>query len=207
MQDELIEIARRELADKQAHSGRERGYLFHHGLRTARLALWLAGQIGEDAGQPDEVLLAAGLLHDCGKGHNDHHLVGAARARELLAGAMPDEQVAAACEIIAAHNQRGNSDQSAAIRIIQDADVLDHHGAQHVWLGIIWNTAHGEPIDELARYHFGDENQRWVDYGERSLNFDASRAEFSVRRTFQERFFARFAEELGGPWPRKEDTQ
>ena len=202
MQDRLIEIARQELAGEKRHPARERGYTFHHGLRTARLSLWLAEELGGDVGQPMDVLFAAGLLHDVGKGEPDHHLVGARRAEKLLSGVMPSEQVAAACEIIAAHCLRDlPNEHPAATRIIQDADILDHHGAQHVWLAIYWNAHHGEPVDELARYHFDEENQRWVNGSCASLNFDVAREEFDRRRAFQEQFFNQFRQELMGPWP------
>ncbi|PLT29954.1 HD domain-containing protein [Peribacillus deserti] len=66
------------------------------------------------------------LLHDLTKGIEPHNETGADLVKSLLQPYCPEEEIYPISEIVRLHNKRGNSDFPIHIKIIQDADVLDH---------------------------------------------------------------------------------
>ena len=80
----IIEIARVAMAQRQPRQEREKGYVFHHGLRTAKIAMKLFDSLEcPDKTCPD-ILFCAALFHDVGKGTEPHNETGAKIASELL---------------------------------------------------------------------------------------------------------------------------
>ena len=78
-----------------------------------------------------DVVRTAALLHDIGEseGRADHHLRGAARARELLAD-QPQAFAEAVSHAIEAHRFRQPPDpQTLEAQVLSDADKLDATGA------------------------------------------------------------------------------
>jgi len=103
---------------------------FEHVLRV-----WhLAERIGQAEGADMEVLQAAALLHDVGRGEQSrsgrcHAEVGAELARVILVGRPPD-RIEAVARAIAEHRFRGNAIPSTLeARVLYDADKLDALGA------------------------------------------------------------------------------
>jgi uncharacterized protein len=191
----LIEIARGAMAGVKAHPARETGYVFHHGLRVAKIAMDLLGRLGEPAGAAPGVIWAACLFHDVGKGVEPHHQTGAARARELLAGELPATELRTVAELILLHNQRGREGLSTAAKVVQDADLLDHFGAQCVWLCISWSRTYDRTIEQALEFYNGAENGRYIAGSRASLHFAASREEFDRRVAVERRFFDELAAE------------
>ena len=62
---------------RQAHLERERGSVYFHGQRVAKGVLELRRRVTEDASH-DEILRAAAIFHDIGKGIEPHAQSGAA---------------------------------------------------------------------------------------------------------------------------------
>lgn len=103
------------------------GHDFDHVLRVTALAERIAAAEGADL----TVVRAAALLHDIGASQDrrTHHLIGAARARELLAG-QPVAWVEAVAHAIEAHRFRADpSPRTLEARCVSDADKLDAIGA------------------------------------------------------------------------------
>jgi uncharacterized protein len=103
------------------------GHDYDHVLRVLALAL----HIGRVEGADLEVVRTAALLHDVAEGEDRdyHHLVGAARAREILVGeeARFIEEVA---HCIEAHRFRHEPEpRTLEARVLSDADKLDAIGA------------------------------------------------------------------------------
>ena len=57
-----IQVARSAMAGRRAHPQRERGYTFHHGLRTARISLQLHDQISKPLEVSEPLLFVAALF-------------------------------------------------------------------------------------------------------------------------------------------------
>ncbi len=101
-----------------------------HGFEHVLRVLKLAERIGAAEGADLQIVRAATLLHDVARGQAGNHAVlGAVRAREVLAGA-PADVIDAVAHAIAAHRFRGNA-QPATLeaRVLSDADKLDAIGA------------------------------------------------------------------------------
>jgi uncharacterized protein len=103
------------------------GHDFDHVLRV----LALAERIGRAESADLAVVRTAALLHDIGEsaGRADHHLRGAAMARELLAG-QPAAFVDAVAHAIEAHRFRADpAPRTLEAQVLSDADKLDAIGA------------------------------------------------------------------------------
>jgi len=121
--------------DDQAHD-------FDHVLRV----LALAERIARAEGANIAIVRAATLLHDIAHGQPQHHLAGAQRARDILAGHDP-EFVEAVAHAIQAHRFRSSPDPATLeAQVLFDADKLDAIGA----IGIARAFAHsahlGQPL-------------------------------------------------------------
>ena len=194
----MIELARSIMSQRKSHPAREKGYIFYHGLRTAKIAMKLFDSLG----RPDEVcpdiLFCAAIFHDIGKGTAPHNETGASMVSELLKDHCKPEEISDITHIIRQHNKRLNSrEDSTALRIHQDADILDHFGtqSQSVWLKFLWSSVHEETPEQALQFYNGQENQEWITGARSVLNFDISRQIFDKRLNFERRFFDLFAHE------------
>jgi uncharacterized protein len=103
------------------------GHDFDHVLRVLALAERIARAEGADL----VVVQTSALLHDIGEsaGRANHHLLGAAMARELLA-AQPPAFVDAVAHAIEAHRFRADpAPVTLEAQVLSDADKLDAIGA------------------------------------------------------------------------------
>ena len=97
------------------------GYTLQHTQRVRPLARRFADEEGADG---DELDLAA-LMHDIAKAEGmEHACRGAERARTLLDGGLPPEQVERIAQTISAHNCAVPGDP-AEWRVLSDADKVD----------------------------------------------------------------------------------
>lgn len=168
---------------------REAGYVFHHGRRTAQIALHLADRV---RGAVDrDVLYAGALFHDVGKGDRPHNEAGALVARSLLEGACTPSEVAQICQIVRQHCLRKlPNDYSLATRLVQDADLLDHVGPMWIWYHVSWNALNGRTIDDALAYVYSEAHT--LQRAEPLLNLDASIAMYDERVAFERSFIAEF---------------
>jgi len=194
----LLDIARQAMGTRKGLLTREAGYLLHHGQRTAEIALHLCEQLDSHGEIDGEILHAAALFHDIGKGIDPHAETGAELARMLLSDVYSPQECERIAILIEQHNKRGQSNVSLAVDILQDADILDHFGAQAVWLCFLYNgyTKKG-PHGALA-YFESDENARYQQRSRAALNFDYSRVVLDQRLAIEQSFFTRFREEIDG---------
>jgi uncharacterized protein len=190
------------------------GHDFDHVLRV----LGLAERIAREEGADLRVVRAAALLHDVGEsqGRDDHHLRGAAMAREVLKDA-PAEFVEAVAHAIEAHRFRAEpAPRTLEAQIISDADKLDAIGAVGIARVFAYAGARGTalwrvPWREIAPIS-GDAEQQpkhlrdgytpvhefvyKLDRIPERLYTTAARAMAVERRAFMRMFFDRLDQEM-----------
>jgi uncharacterized protein len=118
-----------------------------HDFDHVRRVLSLAERIARAEGADLDVVRAAALLHDVGRGDpagRDHAEASAERARDILRS-LPPEKVEAVAQAILQHRFRaGPPPQSLEARCLFDADKLDAIGA----IGVARAFAHAGAIGQ-----------------------------------------------------------
>lgn len=186
----IDKIAWEVLRGRAEHTRREPDWLYYHGHRTGKIALWLADKIGEPVDR--HILYTGALFHDIAKGTEPHHEIGASQARGLLSSVCTATELDAISKVILYHNQRNNPEHSPDIKIVQDADLLDHVGVIGPWLAFYWSGSRKETIDDHLKFFRSGENLRHQQELRSSLNFAASVEEFDRRIEYEDEFFNRF---------------
>lgn len=188
----------------------EPGYRYHHGLRVGALAVGLAERekIAVDA----ELLYVAGVLHDVGKsgysGEEPHGPRGEEILRAETAAWFSADELDRVARMVSRHYARPRSrwyegQEKPAwpdeVLLIQDADILDHFGCNHVWQAFHWAShLRQSPQDTLAYYWRNPREVEWRGEGRNALNYDASREEFDRRLARSDAFCREFALEQAG---------
>ncbi len=124
------------------------GHDFDHVLRVTALAERIA--LAENADLA--IVRTAALLHDAGEsaGRTDHHLRGAAMARELLRD-QPPAFVEAVAHCIEAHRYRAEpAPRTLEAQVLSDADKLDAIGAIGIGRAFAYSGARGTPLWRVA---------------------------------------------------------
>jgi len=189
--EQIEEVARMHMLERKAQRAREPGWLFYHGIRTARIAGELCGLLEMQVDK--DVVFAGALFHDIGKGSEPHNLRGAELAEELLERYCTRKELDQVCEIVRLHNQRHDSaGHCPVVRVVQDADLIDHVGPIVPWLSFYWSGTHNETIDDHIRYVTGEENARYRQGMRDRLNFDVSVTMFDERVRWEDAFFETF---------------
>jgi uncharacterized protein len=201
---QIEQIARAHMLDRQEQTEREPGWLFYHGLRTAKIAEEICNLLGLQTDR--DVMFAGALFHDIGKGSEPHNQKGAELTERLLAKHCTKEELAQICEIVRLHNQRHESKAHPShVRAVQDADLIDHAGPIVSWLAFYWSGTHNETIHDHIRFITGEENAKNRMEMRSRLNFDVSVAMFDERVCWEDSFFKTFREVyFDGVW---HDTQ
>jgi putative nucleotidyltransferase with HDIG domain len=187
----ITRIAQKAMVNRAAPPTREPGWIYHHGLRTAKIALWLNDQLLTDA-DPD-VLFVGALFHDVGKDFEPHNETGAALVRKLLKKECTKQELKDIARMVRLHNQRRKThDYPHSVTIVQDADALDHMGAIDVWMAFYWSGVHRETFRDHMKYFQGAKNARWRKSLREGLNYDLSVQEFDRRVAYEDEFFEHF---------------
>jgi uncharacterized protein len=121
---------------------------FDHVLRVTALAERIAKEEGADLG----IVRAAALLHDVaatGRDREDHHLVGAERAREIMLSlGHPQAHAEAVAHCVQTHRFRKPEEapQTLEAQCVFDADKLDAIGAVGVARAFAYGAELGQPL-------------------------------------------------------------
>jgi uncharacterized protein len=189
--EQIEQLARTRMLKRQEHDGREPGWLFYHGLRTARVAWQICDRLNLEIDR--DVVYTGALFHDIGKGSEPHNLKGAKIVAKILEKHCDGDRLQQICEIVRLHNQRQVSgDHAPAVRVVQDADVLDHVGPVAPWLAFYWSGTRNETVDDHVRFITGRDHVRYLQKMRNMLNFDVSLAMFDERVRWQESFLETF---------------
>ena len=203
--ERLDELARKYMLDRKTHRAREIGAAYFHGARVGRSAARLRAMVTED-GSWDERLKCAGLFHDIGKGFPHHARIGALLLKEILKEEMPREDLEAVCRLVECHQDRGPGAGERTVweKILQDADLLDHYGAQGLWMSCTYYAYEGQKGMHEAAQFYESEYPGQIKKHRKLLNFPASRKIFDEKTAFELAVAKRMRIEGQGEYTREE---
>ena len=130
-----------------------------------------------------ETLLPAALLHDVGRGEEDHASVGAEKAKAILRRyEQPDENIEKIAAAISTHSFSGHKPpQTLEAKILSDADKLDALGAIGIYRTAVYSGEHSRPIGEFMA-HFDEKLFRLEDllFTEEAKRIAKSRTRYMI---------------------------
>lgn len=102
-------------------------------------------------------------------------------------------------QIIREHNRRGRGEAPFYVKIVQDADILDHFGTQEVWLNFMHQAYDESGPEKSVAYWASEEYANYFAKSRAELNYEISQAIFDEKKAFRLQFAERFKlESLGG---------
>ncbi len=181
------------LRNSDSQQFREKGYVFFHGKRVAELAMKIYAEVktGVEKIELDRIYIA-GLMHDIGKGKKHHALVGAKMVPKVIGAELSAEDMEVIQRLVREHNLRERPNICELdSKALQDADVLDHFGAQGLWISIYYTAKNGGDQIDLLKYYRSKEHQDYVNEKYYGLNFDISKKMFEERYSYQKDFLVK----------------
>ena len=195
---ELKALAYKHLGNRKAHPERERGFIYYHGQRGAKLAITLRKLIIPDLDDKDDILIVAAYFHDIAKGIEPHSRYGAIIVEELLKSYCEPDELTEICDLIGSHLKTKAEKQMTKLEmVLQDADILDHFGTVELWMNFQYYANTDAPIVESVKFYqekFDDHAKRISGY----LNFEISRKICQEKIAFVKQFTDRMAVEATG---------
>lgn len=186
------------LSDKTTDPWSEKGAIFFHGQRVARLALTLRKYVLPGDSSRDDIITCAAWFHDIEYGSENHAVLGAKNAEKILAGYCSRSRLKEICDIIARHPDR-ISDRSLLsdyLKLHQDADLLDHFGMPDVWKRIIKASYEGRNMLEAAPSFF--EGIKRYEQSRELLNYEISKSILDEKAEFFRKLVSRLRAEGDG---------
>jgi len=194
----LKEIAYKLMANRKSHLEREKGFIYYHGLRVSKLSLKLREVILSEECSHDDIIVAASLFHDIAKGIEPHGKHGAILVKDILGDYCTTYEIGQIAEIIYYHNLRKKiNDYSECIKIVQDADILDHFGSIEIWMNFQYRAYKDEPMHNSLEF-YNKEFDYEVQKCRKLLNYDISHKIFDDKVSFVHSFMDRFKRETQG---------
>lgn len=194
----INEIALETMSKRKSHIRRERGFIYYHGQRVAKISINLRKKLYPEDSSMDDLIYVASLFHDVTKGIEPHHETGAHMVKLLLKDECSTEQLDIISNIILHHNNRGSDDLPHYIKIVQDADIIDHFGTAEVWLKFFHSAHTEESVLDALRYWESEDYSTYVKQSRAALNYDLSKKIFDRRVEFEQQFIDRFKSEVHG---------
>lgn len=197
---DINQIAFEKMGKVKAHIKRERGFIYYHGLRTAKLALTLRKNIYPDVSKYDDIIYVAALFHDIGKGIEPHEETGQVLVQHILKEHCTAEELSMVSDIVRYHCIRKvDNNYPMWVKIVQDADILEHQGTTEVWLNFIHSLYEERSQDRAIEWWLKDEESLAgrIKQGEK-LNFSFSRKIWDEKIKFVDGFIKRLEAESEG---------
>lgn len=191
--EQVERIAYQAMSRRKAHLHREKGFVYRHGKRVAELSLNLRRRLFPEHSNLDDCLYAGALFHDVTKGIEPHAQTGALLTESLLREACTTEELEIVLQIIREHNSRGRDEAPFYVKIVQDADILDHFGTQEIWLNFIHQAYNESGPEESVAYWASEEYANYFAKSRAELNYEESQAIFDEKEAFRRQFAERFA--------------
>ncbi|NLL44006.1 MAG: HD domain-containing protein [Firmicutes bacterium] len=195
--DLIKDKAWQSMGTRHSHPDREPGYAYYHGQRVAKIGIQLRKLVFPDQSSYDDVIVVGSWFHDVGKGIEPHWEYGALICREILADLCPADTLEKIVEIVGSHTLRKAGHYPDYVKLVQDADILDHFGSQEIWLRF-WHSAYRRRNVEDALRFQRDSYLPHISKVRQLLNFPQSIEFFDEKDRFVQEFMKRFAREAQG---------
>ena len=195
----LDTLAAKLMRGRKSHREREIGAVYDHGKRVSEGVISLRKAVSDDDSH-DDLLRAAAMFHDVGKGIEPHAHSGAVLVRDLLKGYATEDEVSEIARLIAVHADRHPNDEKHDLwaRLLQDADLLEHYGTYDIWMCFSYYAYNGqEGIQKAADFLENELPQQAARHRE-LLNFEVSRHIFDEKMAFERSFTQRLLIEATG---------
>jgi uncharacterized protein len=196
--ERINEIAFRTMSRRKSHLQREKGFIYYHCQRVAKMSINLRKDLFPNDISMDEIIYVGALFHDVTKGIEPHNKTGAHLIKSLLQKECSPADLDKVSNIIEYHNSRNNDDLPYYIKIIQDADILDHFGSMEVWLKFMYSAHTEENVLDAIRLWESEEHKKYLDSSRIALNYEISKGIFDRKIEFETQFQDRFKLESNG---------
>jgi uncharacterized protein len=196
--ENINEIAIRSMMRRKSHLQREKGFIYFHCQRVAKLSINLRRCLFPAEETKDDVMYVGALFHDLTKGIEPHNETGAQLVKTILSNECTAKEIEEISEIIQLHNSRKQVDQQYYISLVQDADILDHFGSMEIWLKFMYSAHVDENVFDAIRLWESEEHKQYLMKSRESLNFDKSKEIFDKKLEFELGFQKRFSLECNG---------
>jgi uncharacterized protein len=196
--EKINEIAFKTMSRRKSHLQREKGFIYYHGQRVAKMSINLRKDLFPNDLLMDEIIYIGALFHDVTKGIEPHNKTGAHLVKSLLEHECSREDLDKISNIIEHHNARNNDDLPFYIKIVQDADILDHFGSLEIWLKFMYSAHKEENVFDAIRLWDSEEHKSYLDSSRKALNYDLSKRIFDRKIEFETQFQDRFKLECNG---------
>lgn len=194
----IKELAYKLMANRKAHLEREKGAIYYHGERVAKTVIHLRKIILPKEEKYDAILTIAAWFHDMGKGIEPHDKYGAVLTKEALKELVPSKELESICELIALHSDRKpEHNHSVLVKLLQDADIIDHFGVYEIWMNFQYYAHKDEPIAASIEF-YEKEFPKYKDNCRKLINFDVAREIFDEKCEFTDHFVKRMKIEAEG---------
>lgn len=198
--ENISKIAYEKMKKSKSQITREKGFIYYHGLRTAKLALTLRKNIYPDITQYDDIIYVGALFHDLGKGIEPHEETGQVLVKEILKEYCTEEEISMISDIVGLHRARKMpNDYPVWVKLVQDADTLEHQGTTEIWINFAYTLYEELSYDRAIEWWLEDEKSIEGRIKQRAkLNFDFSRKVWDEKVQFVDGFIKRLEEESEG---------
>ena len=118
--------------------------------------------------------------------------------KEILKEYCTEEELEKIAAIVRYHTLRSkDNDYADYIKIVQDADILDHYGTVEVWLNFHYYAYHDLPMEKAVEF-YEQEFEKQVSKVRELLNYEVSKKYMMIRLNFVGSFRKFAIESKGG---------
>lgn len=180
------------IGEKRSHPGKEIGNKYYHGERVATTVIELRQNILPNDESHDEILKVSAWFHDIMNGEENHGEKGAIIMSRILYDYCSEFELNKICEIITEHDNRVPSTRGYTpyLKLLQDADLLDHYGISDIWINFLHHSSRGSAIIHVLDY-FENQHYKDIEQDRALLNYDISVRIFDEKYKFLKEFINR----------------
>ena len=191
-------IAFKTMGRRKSHLQREKGFIYYHCQRVAKISLNLRKTLFPVNESKDEIIYVVALFQDVTKGIEPHSKTGAQLIRSILSEECSNQEMNEISEVIEFHNERKQEELPFYIKIVQDADILDHFGSLEIWLKFLYSAHTEENVFDAIQLWESEEHNKYLQASRNALNYDLSKEIFDQKIEFESQFQKQFKIDCNG---------